>query len=354
MSFEIVCCVRLKDPVARHHLMSLARHESVSRVWVIRHGEIGPCDIPKVEYILIPTKFKLFRFLKMISACIRIGRRKEVRAFVSFNPIPYGLFGWVGARVNKKTVHFGFIGLDWNHYIKKSWGRIFLPILRRGDLVTVPGESIRREMIECGFDAGKVVVMPHSTDIERFEVTENGNKKYSCIYVGELSKLKQVDIIIKAFARVLQSHPQERLCIAGDGPERNRLEAQAKKLGITGNVDFAGHVDDVQSYLATAKIMVIASKSEGFPSAMVEGMCSGLVPVSTPVGAIPDIITDGENGLLFANGDIDALAECIKRLLDDKDLYDRLRGKIVEQRSRFSHDAITPLWDKWLSELNGK
>jgi glycosyltransferase involved in cell wall biosynthesis len=351
MSIEVVCCVRLKDPVARHHLVSLARHESISKVWVVRHDKIGPSDIPKVEYILIPTCFKLFRFLKMISACIRIGRRKEVKAFVSFNPIPYGLFGWIGARINKKAIHFGFIGLDWNHYIKKSWGRIFLPILRRGDFITVPGGSMRREMLEGGFDAEKVMVMPHSTDIERFPVAENDSKKYCCIYVGELSKLKQVDVIIRAFAKVLQCYPQERLCIVGDGPERKRLEMLAKKLGVTESVEFAGHVENVQSYLAAAKILVIASKSEGFPSAMVEGMCCGLVPVSTPVGAIPDIITDGENGLLFVNGDIDALAECVKRLLDNQEFFDRLQKKIFQQRLIFSHNAVTSLWDNWFNKL---
>jgi glycosyltransferase involved in cell wall biosynthesis len=289
----------------------------------------------------------------MIWKCIRIGRRKEVRAFVSFNPIPYGLFGWIGAKLNKKAIHFGFIGLDWNHYIKKSWGRVFLAILRRGDLVTVPGESMRQEMLKSGFDAEKITVMPHSTDIERYEVSD-AEKKYCCIYAGELSRLKQVDIIIRAFAKVLQSRPQEKLCIAGDGPQRKALEALTEELGITANVEFAGHVDNVSSYLAAARIIVIASTSEGFPSAMVEGMCCGLVPVSAPVGAIPDIITDGENGLLFENSDAGALAECIDRLIDDQGLYDRLREKVIEQRLRFSHEAITPLWDKWLGELYRK
>lgn len=350
MSIELVCCIRLKDSVARHHLVSLSRHESISRIWVIRHEPIRSGEIPKVEYVIVSSLFKPWRFIMMIWHCLRLGRKKTVKAFISFNPIPYGLFGWLSARINKKAIHFGFIGTDWNYYVKQSWCRLFLPIFRRADIVTVPGESMRREMLENGFDAEKVKVMPHSTDIERFPVS-NIEKKYRCIYVGDLSGHKQVDIIIKSFAKVLQNHPQERLCVVGDGPEREKLEVLAKKLSITDKVEFTGYVNDVQSYLAAAKMIIIASENEGFPSAMVEGMCSGLVPVSTPVGAIPDVISDGENGLLFANGNIEALAECIERLIDDRELYERLRKRVIEQRLRFSHDSITNLWNKWLTEL---
>jgi len=351
MSIEVVCCVRMKDSQVYHHLIPIAQHPDVSRIWVVRAQKVIHRSISKAEYITVSGRLKLWQFIQMIWHCIRLARRKEVKAFVSFNPIPYGLFGWVGAKVNKKAMHFGFVGLDWNHYIKKSWGRIFLPILRRGDLVTVPGESMRQELLKHGFDAGRVKVLLHSIDIERFPVTETNNKKYCCIYVGELSRLKQVDIIIKAFAKIHHSYSRTRLCIIGDGPLRQTLEQLTGRLNITEAVNFTGLVDNVQPLLASAKMVIIASESEGFPFALVEGMCSGLVPVSTPVGAIPDIITDGENGLLFANGDIDALAECIKRLLDEPELYNRLREKVIEQRPMFSHDAVTSLWDNWFNKL---
>lgn len=352
MGFEVVCCVALNDPIARHHLMPIAQHPLVTRLWIVRHKEIGPGQIPKAQYVLVPTRFKLWRFIQMIWICLRLGRKEQVKVFVSFNPIPYGLFSFIAARLHKKVIHFGFIGSDWNICVKGKWGGFLLPILRKADLVTVPGRAMRQEMVQHGFDPNHVTILPHGTDLERFSIVDVDKPRYSCIFVGRLIELKRVNIILQAWAEIVKSHPQARLCIVGDGSLKEDLCRLAKQLGIAEVVNFVGHVSDVQSYLAMAKILIIASRCEGFPAAIVEAMCCGLVPVSTPVGAIVDIITDGENGLLFPVDDVSALTRCIKRLLDDNQLYERLRKKVIELRPRFSHENVTKVWDKWFQELD--
>ena len=122
-------------------------------------------------------------------------------------------------------------------------------------------------------------------------------------------------------------------------------------LGIESSVDFVGYVKNVQPLMAAAKIILIASFREGFPFSLVEGICSGLVPVSTPVGTIPDLIQNGENGLLFAQDDEDALAGSIISLIDSPEYYSRLREKVLSMRSQFSYGHATMVWDKWLSSL---
>jgi hypothetical protein len=92
MDFEVVCCVALNDSMARHHFMPIAQHPLVTRLWIVRHKKIGPGQIPKAEYVLVPTRFKLWRFVQMMWICLRLGRKEQVGAFVSFNSIPYGLF----------------------------------------------------------------------------------------------------------------------------------------------------------------------------------------------------------------------------------------------------------------------
>lgn len=354
MPFEIVCCLALGDANAQTHILPIARHPLVSRIWIIRHKEILGVDIPKARYMLVPARFKIWRFIKMTAICLWLGRRKQVRAFISFNPIPYGLIAYIGARVSRKAIHFGFIGSDWNIKVKEKWGRFLLPIFRKGSLVTVPGAVFRQEMLQRGFDAEKVIIMPHSTNLDRFATKDSCPTRYSCIFVGRLCELKRVDLILQAWAEVLKSHPQSRFCIVGDGPLEQELHDQAEKLGITGAIDFTGFVENVASYMVASKIVVIASRCEGFPLVLVEAMCCGLVPVCTPVGSIPEIINDGHNGLLFPQNDATALANCITKLLDNPKLYQQLRNNVLGLRNSFSHDRPTAVWDTWLSSLETK
>jgi glycosyltransferase involved in cell wall biosynthesis len=351
MAFEIICCVSLQDPIIRHHIMPLAMHPRISRLWIIRPKKIDLGTIPKTEYIVVSTRFKWLRFLLMIWHCLKLGRRKEVTAFVSFNPIPYGLFSFLAAKLYKKPMHFGLIGSDWNRSCKGPWGRWLLPLLRRGNLITTPGQSMRKEMLEAGFPPEKILVLTQSTDLDRFPVVDANPPRYHCIFVGSLLPNKRVDVILTAFEQVLQSHPYARLCIVGDGPLADDLKQLTTELNIHSAVDFVGHVKNVQPFLAASKMIIIASHNEGFPSALVEGMSSGLVPISTPVGSIPNVIQNQRNGLLFPVGNAVQLTLCINRLLDDPGLYKQLRESVIQSRSQFSHENTTAHWDPWLTSI---
>ena len=351
MAFEIVCCMSSHDSSTYHHITPIARHPLVSRVWIVRPRKSQYGEIPKSEYVLTPSRFKPWRFVQMARACLRLGHRNEVRAFVSFNPIPYGLIALLAAQWHKKPIHLGFFGSDWNRYTKGRWGRWLLPVFRSAAFVTAPGESMRQEMLERGFSAEQVAVLPHTVDLERYPVADPAAARYTCVFVGELIHLKRVDLILQAIAEVRKEHPETRLCIVGDGPLTATLQNLAVQLGIAEAVDFVGWVSYVQPYLADSRIVLIASENEGFPHALVEGMCCGLVPVSTPVGKITDVIVDGENGLLFPKNDAAALAACIQRLIDEPELYERLRAKVLELRQSFSYESTTAVWHRWLTNL---
>lgn len=351
MAFEIVCCVSLRDPTLYHHLMPLARQPQISRIWIVRHRKIDRGDMPKARYILVPTRSKIWRFFRMIGICLQLARRKQVRAFVSFNPIPYGLFAFLAAKLYKKPIHFGFIGSDWNVHVKGRWGRFLLPFIRCADFITATGPNTQKEMTARDIPARKITILPHSIDLNRFTVGDPSTARYTAIFIGNLIHLKRVDLILQAFAQVIKSHPRARLCIVGDGPLAQPLKQQARKLDISQAVDFVGYVNDVRPYLADARMVIIASEHEGFPFALVEGICTGLVPVSTPVGTIPHMIADGENGLLFPAGDADALAQSILRLLNDEEFYQRLRNNSLQRRTEFAYDNAAAVWQRWLHAL---
>lgn len=351
MAFEVVCCLALGDAVACDFLMPITKHPMVSRIWVIRTKKIECYDVQKFTYKLVPTRFKPWRFIQMMWICFRLASRNEVRAFVSFNPIPYGLIELLGAIWFKKPVHFGFIGDDWYIHTQSRWGRWLLSIYKHVAFITATGESMRKEIIDAGINAENVAVLPHSIALDRYIIADPQPAYYTCIFIGYLIRRKRADLILRAFAAVHQTHPQAKLCIVGNGPLEADLKALAAQLGITEAVDFVGFVPNVQPYVANSKIMVMASDVEGLPFALVEGISSGLVPILTPVGTIGDLIVHEENGLLFPRDDWSALAQCIQRLLDNPELYERLRLEILKLRESFSYDKATAVWDKWLNNL---
>ena len=351
MGVEIACCLELSDALACHYLTPVARHPAVSRLWIVRSRASGYAEIPKSAYVLTPAPARPWRWLRMWRQCLRLARRPEVRAFVSFNPIPYGLIAERAARRYGKRMHFGFIGSDWYRDVAGAWGRWTLPTFAGADFLTATGEGMRGEMIARGLEAKKIAVLPHGVDLERFIVAEPEEAGYDFVFVGQLIRRKRVDLILRAFRKVRDRHPAARLCIVGDGPKRDELEDLTLLLELSDAVDFTGYTHDVQRYLADARVIVIASYREGFPFALIEGMCCGLVPVATPVGTIADLIADGENGLLFPAGDAGALAACLECLLGGGEFYRKLRTRVLEMRHGFSYEHATEVWDPWIESL---
>ena len=339
---------------AYYYLAPIGSHPGVDRLWIVRSEKIGRGEIPNGAYILLPTTYKPWRFVQMLWHALRLGRRPAVGAFISINPFPYGVIQMIAATMYGKPIHFGFVGSDWYRHVRNWYGPMLRPFLRRADFITATGPAMRREMIAYGLDPQKIAILPHAIDLENYPVAEPEMATYDFIFVGHLIRRKRVDLILAAFAGVLEKHPDARLCIVGDGPLRAELEAQAGALGIGHAVDFAGFVKNVQPFLARSRIDIIASDMEGMPFSLIEGMASGLVPVSTPVGTIEDWIVDGGTGLLFPTGDAEALARQLLRLLDEPGLYGRLRENVLAMREQFSFAHATAVWNVWFSRLESR
>jgi glycosyltransferase involved in cell wall biosynthesis len=135
--------------------------------------------------------------------------------------------------------------------------------------------------------------------------------------VGRLSVEKGVDIFLHAAARVFAHCPDTKFVVAGDGPDRAELDTLIDKLGIRDNVRMLGRWDDMPALYASLDIMVSASRREGLPIAILEGMASRLPLVATAVGEVPTVIRDGCTGLLVPAEDPELLATAIIELLLD-------------------------------------
>ena len=159
------------------------------------------------------------------------------------------------------------------------------------------------------------------------------------LYVGRLAKEKGVVHLIDALPRVVAACPTARLSIVGDGPEAANLGKRARRLGLAERVTFHGRVprEEVAAYYRSSAVLVVPSVwSENAPLAVLESLGSSLPLVASRVGGLPDLVVDGEMGLLATPRDPDDLAEKLIRVLTDGPLRERLARGCAAARERFS------------------
>lgn len=135
--------------------------------------------------------------------------------------------------------------------------------------------------------------------------------------VGRLTAIKQHHLFLDVVRRLAESHPAIVALIAGDGELRAELEAAARQMGIAGNVRFLGWRRDLATIYAATDVLLLTSRNEGTPVALIEAMASGVPGVSTDVGGVKDVIDSAEVGLLAPYDDGAGLAAAAHGLLAD-------------------------------------
>lgn len=169
---------------------------------------------------------------------------------------------------------------------------------------------------------------------------------------GRLVDYKRFDVLLDALALLAPKYPDLHVAIAGDGPQRQQLEAQAQALGVAGRVRFCGQLGHMADFWHCMDMAVHASVLEGMPNAVMEAMLAGLPVVATPVGGTPDIVQDGETGLLTPPGDAQALAGAMQRLLDDPQRAMEMGCAAAHRmRTEFSPAAMVEAHDRLLRRL---
>ena len=140
------------------------------------------------------------------------------------------------------------------------------------------------------------------------------------IYVGRLAPAKGLDETIEGLRLAKARGIAARLVIAGTGPEEARLRGLVRAASLNNEVTFAGaaYGDDKARLLAEADVLMLPSYSEGLPYSLLEAMAAGVVPVVTPVGAIPDVVKEGEHGVLVPAKDPAGIAAALARLSADR------------------------------------
>lgn len=241
-----------------------------------------------------------------------------------------------------------------SHYpIEKAWLQLRRMTYSMADVVVAQTAQVA-QWVEDNMKCQKVVVIPNP--VSKVEVTNShvnlmdmiGTAKQAptIVAMGRMNKEKGFDLLLKAFAMVTSLHPDWRLVIFGEGQERNNLTSLSKDMGVSDKVFMPGLVKNPAHLLKQADIFVMSSRFEGFPNALLEAMACGLPVISFDCPGGPgEIIRDGIDGLLVKPEDVNAMANAMKRLIENKEERQRFGSHATEVCDRFSMDKIMRMWE---------
>jgi glycosyltransferase involved in cell wall biosynthesis len=222
-------------------------------------------------------------------------------------------------------------------------------VLRHYRAVVAVSDEVKERLLKAGVHKDKIHLVRNGIDLRLFNDAPPSlrNGTFSDLaqivgLIGRLSVEKGVDIFLHAAARVLLELPLTKFVVVGEGPDRDKLESLIDELKIRSSVSMLGQRDDMPSIYASLDIMVSASRQEGLPMAILEGMASRLPLIATAVGAVPTVVVDGSTGVLLPPENSELLASAIVDLLRSPAEQERLGDaarKLIEDE--FSADRMT-------------
>jgi glycosyltransferase involved in cell wall biosynthesis len=217
-------------------------------------------------------------------------------------------------------------------------------ILRQVDRNAVPSRFLRDVFARFGIDAE---IIPNIVDVDRFAFRVRSPLQPRILSTRNFEALYNVGCTLRTFATVLREFPGATLTLVGAGAEDASLRALASDLGLSrANVQFVGPVppDQIWRFYSEADIYLQTPDIDNMPSSVLEAFASGCAVVSTDVGGVPAIVTDGVNGLLVSAGDHAAAGERVGRLLREPDLARALTTQAREQCERYRWSAVRTQW----------
>jgi glycosyltransferase involved in cell wall biosynthesis len=244
-----------------------------------------------------------------------------------------------------------------HHVDRDRWSKIIDGgVVQQVDRVITVSDFARRQLIaeigapptrvEVAYNGISEIYRPDpARSSGRAQFTSDGaNRPKTILHVGSLIRRKNLSILLQAFQQVVCEGMEARLVLIGRGPEEAKLRDEAQRLGIARQVEFAGFVTEAEKveWYARSDLFVSASKLEGFGLAVGEAMACGLPVVVTNSGALPELVIDGESGLIVPVDEREALGAAIKRVLADPQLASSLGmagAKRIEQEFRWPKTA---------------
>lgn len=184
-----------------------------------------------------------------------------------------------------------------------------------------------------------LIAHEHFLDFDKFTVTTPFPDRPPLIgYIGRLSSEKGIQLFVKALPIILDNRKDFRVLIGGDGHLKDAILTSLQEEGLTDRITLPGWIphDELPAYLNQLRLLVLPSYTEGIPNTMLEAMACGTPVLATPVGSIPDIITDEKTGFMMDDNSPECIAKNVIRALNSPDLED-----IAKAGRRFVQEEFT-------------
>lgn len=235
------------------------------------------------------------------------------------------------------------------------WGglaEIFRNVLYlRADGILVQTESSKKHLWKPL--SKRSVIIPNPLMIERDIVgyAVKSEIEHVIITASRLVPQKRNDLIVKVFSKFNKTHPNHKLFIFGEGPERERLQLLIKELNLTNSVEMPGVVNNLWERMKAAEMFVMASEYEGMSNSLLEAMALGLPCISTKVSGAIEVIKDGKNGLLVDINDEDTLLEAMTELAEHKELRECLGAEACLIADDLSLMKVSAIWTNYIDSI---
>ena len=239
----------------------------------------------------------------------------------------------------------------------KSWYTRYL-YNRRVDGVVAISRVIMELLVEAGVEVGRIRLIHSGIDPERFvgcaAASAVAEREAVVGIVAALEIRKGHRYLLEAAARLKQRGHKIKYLVAGEGPARRELEERVKALSLVDEVRFCGFVSDAPDFLSQIDVFILPSLYEGLGVAVLEAMAAGKPVIASRVGGLPELVADGETGLLVAPKNVEGLVEAIARLADDKSLAREMGRKgAARARASFSLENMAAQNEAYYYELIG-
>jgi glycosyltransferase involved in cell wall biosynthesis len=232
--------------------------------------------------------------------------------------------------------------LVFRHVARRVW--------RDAAYVVAVSHSLRSLALETAPEA-RIDVIPNGVDTRLFRPGA-GRTAVNLLFVGRLIERKGVDVLLRAFCDLAREHADVALTVAGDGPEKGRLQELCWQLGVAQRVTFLGHLDrtSLAERYRRASIFVLPALRDAMPNAALEAMASGLAVIATPGGA-GDLIRD--NGFVIAPRDPSSIRHAVGRYLADRQLLVAHQERSRALALRISWQAVAEYFNELYQALTG-
>jgi N-acetyl-alpha-D-glucosaminyl L-malate synthase BshA len=227
--------------------------------------------------------------------------------------------------------------------------------IEKSDALTAVSSYLQRETQSAfGCTACRIDVIPNFVDPAVYERSrygaelraqfDGGRKVF--MHISNFRAVKRVTDVVRIFAAANTAVPSV-LVMVGDGPDRLEAEQEARTLGVDRHVHFLGKIEQVAPLLACADLFLLPSQSESFGLSALEALASGTPVIGTRVGGLPEVVRDGETGVLCEVGDVDGMSRVAVELLRDEKRWQRMsRAAAADARARFAMDDVVERYEQ--------